>query len=64
MFLAVILFNDSFVMIMSITFTTLIFIELLNVIQEVNVIRRKMIVAIIGSLFVYMASIYFLNTLF
>ena len=64
MFLAVILFNDSFVIIVSITFTTLIVIEFLNVIQEVTVIRRKMIVSIIGSLIVYMGSIYFFNTLF
>jgi phospholipid-translocating ATPase len=64
MFLAVILFNDSFVIIMSITFTTLIFAELLNVVQEVTVIRKKMVISILISLGVYMGSIYFFNTLF
>ena len=64
MFLSVILFNDSFVIIVSITFTTLIVIEFLNVIQEVTVIRRKMIVSIIGSLIVYMGSIHFSGDVF
>ena len=64
MFLAVILFNDSFIIIMSITFTTLIFAELLNVVQEVTVIRKKMVISIFISLGVYMGSIYFFNTLF
>ena len=64
MFLAIILFNDSFVIIMSITFTTLIFAELLNVIQEVTVIRKMMVITILVSLMIYMSSIYFFNTLF
>ena len=64
MFLAVILFNDSFVIIMSITFTTLIFAELLNVVQEVTIIRRKMVISILISLAVYLGSIYCFNTLF
>lgn len=64
MFLAVLLFNDSFVIIMSITFTTLIFIEFLNVVQEVTVVKRKMVFAIAGSILLYMGSIYFFNTLF
>ena len=49
---------------MSITFTTLIFAELLNVVQEVTIIRRKMVISILISLGVYMGSIYFFNTLF
>lgn len=64
MFLAVLLFNDSFVIIMSITFTTLIFIEFLNVVQEVTVVKRKMLFAILGSIVLYVGSIYFFNTLF
>uniref|UniRef100_A0A7S3CJ81 P-type ATPase C-terminal domain-containing protein n=1 Tax=Strombidium rassoulzadegani TaxID=1082188 RepID=A0A7S3CJ81_9SPIT len=64
MFLAVILFNDSFVIIMSITFTTLICIEFLNVIQEVTTVRRKMVVSIVGSLIVYVLTIIFFNTMF
>jgi phospholipid-translocating ATPase len=64
MFLAVLLFNDSFVIIMSITFTTLIFIEFLNVLQEVTVIKRNMVIAIGASVLLYVFSIYFFNTLF
>ena len=64
MFLAVILFNDSFVIIMSITFTTLICIEFLNVIQEVTVIRKEMIISILASLTIYVNSIYFFNAFF
>lgn len=64
MFLAITLFQDSFITIMSITFTTLIFIEFLNVIQEVTVIQNKIIIAILSSLLLYVTSIYFFNTLF
>lgn len=64
MFLAVILFNDSFITIVSITFTTLIVIEFLNVLQEVTVIRKYMAFSIIISMIVYLLSLYFFNTLF
>jgi phospholipid-translocating ATPase len=64
MFLAVLLFNDSFIIIMSITFTSLIFLEFLNIIQEVTVIRRKMILSIVMSILLYAGSILFLNNLF
>lgn len=64
MFLAVILFNDSFVTIMSISFTTLVMIEFLNVMQEVTRIRREVVASIFLSTLVYVASIYFFNTLF
>jgi phospholipid-translocating ATPase len=64
MFLAVILFNDSFVTITSITYTTLILIEFLNVIQEVTHIRREVVISIFLSSLVYVTSIYFFNTLF
>ena len=64
MFLAVILFNDNFVTITSISYTTLILIEFLNVLQEVTVIRGEVILTILLSLGTYVASIYFLNTLF
>jgi phospholipid-translocating ATPase len=64
MFLAVILFNDSFVIIMSITFTTLIFIEFLNVMQEVTELKRLMWISIVLSLVLYISSIYFFNTFF
>lgn len=64
MFLAVILFNDSFVTITSISFTTLILIEFLNVIQEVTHIRRETVITIFLSTLIYLSSIYFFNTLF
>lgn len=64
MFLAVVLFNDSFVIIMSITFTTLICIEFLNVIQEVTVIRKEQVFSILASLTIYVSSIYFFNSFF
>jgi len=64
MFLAVILFNDNFVTIMSITFTTLILIEYLNVLSEVTRVRREVVITIILSTCIYVVSIYFANTLF
>ena len=64
MFLAVSLFNDSFVAIMSITYTTLILIEFLNVLSEVTVIRGEVILTILLSIGVYIGSIYYFNTLF
>lgn len=64
MFLSVILFNDSFVTIMSITFTTLIFIEYLNVLQEVTHIKKEPVIGIILSTIIYMSSIHFLNKYF
>jgi phospholipid-translocating ATPase len=64
MFLSVILFNDSFTMIMSITFTTMIFIEFLNVVQEVTVLRSTMIISIFISLGIYFGTVYMMPTLF
>ena len=64
MFLSVILFNDSFTMIMSITFTTMILIEFLNVVQEVTVLRSTMIVSILISLGIYFGTVYMMPTLF
>ena len=64
MFLSIIFFNDSFLMIMSITFTTMILIEFLNVIQEVTVIRSAMVISIIISLAIYFGTVYSMPTLF
>lgn len=64
MFLSIIFFNDSFLMIMSITFTTMILIEFLNVIQEVTVIRSAMVISIIVSLAIYFGTVYSMPTLF
>jgi phospholipid-translocating ATPase len=53
----ILLFNDSFVNIVSITFSSLIFIELLNIMTEVNRVKFKMVLAIVATLISYMASI-------
>lgn len=57
MFVAITLFNDSFVNIVSITFTALIFIELLNVVTEVNKIKPLMLSTMLFTLVVYLLSI-------
>ena len=61
MILTIIFFNDSFVNIVTITFTALIFIEILNVFTEVTKVKFKMVVSVIGTVIVYMASIIFLR---
>ena len=57
MFVAVTQFDQSFVNIVSITFTTLICIEMLNVLSEVTKIRYLMVVSILLTLVVYIGSI-------
>ena len=57
MFVAVTQFDQSFVNIVSITFTTLICIEMLNVLSEVTQIKCKMVVSIILTLACYIGSI-------
>ena len=57
MLCSIILFNDSFVKIVSITFTALIFIEILNVFTEVHRVKFKMIVAVLVTIVIYILSI-------
>ena len=57
MLCTVLLFLDSFVNIVTITFTSLIFIETLNVLSTVHRVKFKMIVSIIFTIVIYMASI-------
>lgn len=57
MFVAVTQFDQSFVNIVSITFTTLICIEMLNVLSEVTRIKPLMVVSIVLTLIVYIGSI-------
>ena len=64
MFLAIILFHDSFLMVMSITFTTLICIEFLNVYQEMTKAHRGMIISIVLSVISYALTILLFNNLF
>lgn len=64
MLFAIIFFHDSFVNIVSITFTSLIFIELLNVFTEVNRVKFKMIVSVLITIFTYLFSILFFRNYF
>jgi phospholipid-translocating ATPase len=54
---SVIFFNDSFANIVTITFSALICIELLNVFSEINKINYKMIFVLIAAAIVYFLSI-------
>ena len=64
MLFAIIFFNDSFVNIVSITFSALILIEILNVFTEVNRVKFKMIVSVILTIFIYFFSIIFFRNYF
>ena len=57
MFVAVTQFDQSFVNIVTITFSTLILIEMLNVLSEVTKIKLKMVLSIIATLIMYFGSI-------
>jgi phospholipid-translocating ATPase len=60
---ALILFPDKvFLKIATITFTSLIFIELLNVYSEIKSFHRYMIFSLLGTLIVYCASLWLLKT--
>jgi len=57
MLFSIIFFIDSFVNIVSITFTALIFIELLNVFTEVHKVKFKMVVSMFLTVVMYIGSI-------
>lgn len=57
MLASIAMFNDSFANIVTITFSALIIIELLNVYSEINRLNWKMIVASIATLLIYVGSI-------
>jgi phospholipid-translocating ATPase len=59
MLFSIIFFNDSFVNIVSITFTALIFIELLNVFTQVNHMKPKILLATLLTILIYLGSILF-----
>ena len=61
---AVLLFEDNFVNIVSITFTTLIFIEVLNVYLQVHKLHIVMIVSFVSTIMVYLATMVLLRTTF
>eukprot|EP01017_Pseudomicrothorax_dubius_P008003 TRINITY_DN12591_c0_g1_i2.p1 TRINITY_DN12591_c0_g1~~TRINITY_DN12591_c0_g1_i2.p1 ORF type:complete len:365 (+),score=77.46 TRINITY_DN12591_c0_g1_i2:64-1158(+) len=60
-YLGLFLFDRSFLVIVTITFTALIFSELLNVYSELHRVHPVMVVSQLLTLVVYMASIFFLN---
>ncbi|KAJ1985409.1 putative aminophospholipid-translocase [Dimargaris verticillata] len=62
MMLAIWLFDTEFIHIVSISFTALIFNELLMVAFEIKTWHRYMIYSEIGSLLIYLGSIYFLKS--
>ncbi|KAJ1924060.1 putative aminophospholipid-translocase [Tieghemiomyces parasiticus] len=62
MMLAIWLFDTEFIHIVSISFTALIFNELLMVAFEINTWHRYMIYSEVGSLLIYLLSIYFLKS--
>lgn len=64
MLLSVLLFDESLYSIVSITYTTLIFAQLLNIAFEIRRWHWAMIVAEIVSLLVYVASLFILRTYF
>mmetsp|Transcript_35465 Transcript_35465/g.25856 ORF Transcript_35465/g.25856 Transcript_35465/m.25856 type:complete len:199 (-) Transcript_35465:124-720(-) len=57
MFISITQFNESFVNIVTISFTTLILIEMLNIISIVSSIHRYMVISIILTFGTYMLSI-------
>lgn len=61
---AVIFFNDSFVNIVTITFTALVIIELLNVYTEVHRVNSKMVTSSVLTFLVYILSIALLREYF
>jgi phospholipid-translocating ATPase len=64
MLFSIIFFNDSFVNIVSITFTALIFIELLNVFTQIHRLRRKILLAGALTIFIYLSAILFFRNYF
>ena len=61
---ALIFFNDSFTNIVTITFTALIFIELLNVYTQINKYDFKMMLMQVATLVTYFMSIVLLQEYF
>jgi phospholipid-translocating ATPase len=61
---SIVFFNDSFANIVTITFTALVIIELLNVYTEVHKINSKMIISSILTFLIYVLSIALLREYF
>lgn len=61
---AIIFFNDSFANIVTITFTALVIIELLNIYTEVHRVNSKMVTASVCTFIIYILSIALLREYF
>ena len=64
MFGAVYLFDESlFLIIVTVTFTALIFLEILNVYTEINKFHKFMIISLLGTAICYLLSVFLLQNL-
>ena len=64
MFGAIFLFDENlFLIIVTVTFTSLIFLEILNVYTEINKFHKFMIISLIGTAICYLLSLFFLNNI-
>ena len=61
---AVLLFEDNFVNIVSITFTTLIFIEIINVYLEIHKLHIVMVISFIFTIVIYLTTMVLLRATF
>ena len=61
---AVLLFEDNFVNIVSITFTTLIFIEIINVYLEIHKLHIVMVISFISTIAIYLITMVLLRATF
>jgi len=64
MFVAITQFQEAFVNLVTITFTTLICVEMLNVLSEVTQIKLAMVLSILVTMLIYMGSIIFFRQYF
>lgn len=64
MILSILLFENQFVNIVSISFTALVLNELIMVALEINTWHRLMIVSEVATLLIYVVSMVFLPTYF
>ena len=64
MFGTVIFFNQSFLVVMSVAFTSLVIVEMFNIIGMVHQIKFLMVLSILISILIYVISILLANNLF
>jgi phospholipid-translocating ATPase len=63
MFGALLLFENLFLHIVTVTFTSLIFLEILNVYMEINKFHKFMIFSLLGTAICYLLSLILLKSL-